>query len=83
VPVLMINGTADPQDPSANMAGAGELWPDSRLLVEPGQSHSIDLRAWTQCDAGLVQAFVEHASARGLNTQCLAQVTLPPFPAHW
>jgi pimeloyl-ACP methyl ester carboxylesterase len=83
VPVLMINGTADPQDPPANMAGAGELWPDSRLLVEPGQSHSIDLRAWTQCDASLVQAFVEHASARGLNTQCLAQVTLPPFPAHW
>jgi hypothetical protein len=65
------------------MAGARELWPDSRLLVEPSQSHSIDLRAWTQCDAGLVQAFVEHASAGGLNTQCLAQVTLPPFPAHW
>ena len=34
-------------------------------------------------DADLVQAFVEHASASGLNTGCLAQVALPPFPAQW
>jgi pimeloyl-ACP methyl ester carboxylesterase len=83
VPVVMINGTADPQDPPANMAGARAIWPDSRVLVEPGQSHSIDLRAWMQCDAGLVQAFVEHASARGLNIHCLAQASLPPLPARW
>ena len=83
VPVLMINGTADPQDPPANMSGAQKIWPNGRLLAEPGQSHSISLRAWLQCDADLVQAFVEHASASGLNTGCLAQVALPPFPAQW
>jgi pimeloyl-ACP methyl ester carboxylesterase len=83
VPVLMINGTADPQDPPANMAGAERIWPDSRLIIEPGQSHSIDPQAWQQCDAGLVQTFIEHASATGLDTRCLTQVTLPPFPAHW
>jgi pimeloyl-ACP methyl ester carboxylesterase len=83
VPVLMINGTADPQDPPANMSGAQQIWPNSRLLAEPGQSHSTDLRAWLQCGADLVQAFVEHASASGLNTSCLAHVALPPFPLQW
>ena len=83
VPVLMINGTADPQDPPANMSGAQQIWPNGRLLAEPGQSHSSSLRAWLQCGADLVQAFVEHASASGLNTSCLAQVALPRFPAQW
>jgi pimeloyl-ACP methyl ester carboxylesterase len=83
VPVLMINGTADPQDPPANMAGAGTIWPDSRLIIEPGQAHSIDPHAWQQCDAGIVQAFVEHANASSLDARCLTQVTLPSFPAHW
>jgi hypothetical protein len=79
----MINGTADPQDPPANMSGAQDIWPNSRLLAEPGQSHEIDFGAWTQCDAGLIQAFVEHANARQLNASCLTQVALPSFPAHW
>ena len=80
MPVLMINGTADPQDPPANMSGAQAIWPDSRLLVEPGQSHEINLEAFTQCDAGLIQTFVEHANAKQLNASCLTQVALPSFP---
>ena len=80
VPVLMINGTADPQDPPANMSGAQAIWPNSRLLAEPGQSHEIDLQAFMQCDAGLIQAFVEHANAKQLNASCLTQVALPAFP---
>jgi pimeloyl-ACP methyl ester carboxylesterase len=83
VPVLMINGTADPQDPPANMSGAQTIWPNSRLLSEPGQSHEIDLGAWMQCDAGLIQAFVQHANAKQLNASCLTQVALPPFPTQW
>jgi TAP-like protein len=80
VPVLMINGTADPQDPPANMSAAQQIWPSSRLLAEPGQAHTTVLRAWLQCGEDLVQAFIEHASASGLNTSCLAKVALPPFP---
>ena len=79
----MINGTADPQDPPANMSAAQQIWPNGRLLAEPGQSHNISLRAWLECNADLLKAFVEHASASGLNTGCLAQVALPPFPAQW
>jgi hypothetical protein len=45
------------------MSGAQNIWANSRLLTEPGQGHGIDGQAWLQCGAGLVQAFVEHASA--------------------
>jgi hypothetical protein len=79
----MINGTADPQDPPANMSGAQNIWPNSRLLIGPGQAHGIDLRAWLQCDADLVQAFVQRANARQLDASCLAQVTRPALPVQW
>ncbi len=83
VPVLMINGSADPQDPPANMAGARKIWPNSRLVIEPGQSHGIDLKAWVQCDASLVQAFIEQANAKRIGVSCLSQVVLPPFLLQW
>jgi pimeloyl-ACP methyl ester carboxylesterase len=78
-PVLVINGTADPRDPPANMAGAQQIWPNSREVTEPWQSHGVDINAWTQCDATLVQIFVETASIKRLDTGCLAQARLPPF----
>lgn len=82
-PVLTINGSADPQDPPANMAGAQQIWPNSRQIVEPGQSHSIDINTWMQCAGTLVQTFVQSASVQGLNTGCFAQVSLPPFATSW
>ena len=82
-PVLMINGTADPQDPPANMAGARQIWPNSREIAEPWQSHSVDINAWMQCGAALVRTFVETASVKGLHTGCLAQVRLPSFATRW
>ena len=82
-PVLMINGTADPQDPPANMAGAQQIWPNSREVAEPWQSHSVDINAWMQCGATLVRAFVETANVKGLDTGCLAQVRLPSFAVSW
>jgi hypothetical protein len=79
----MINGSADPQDPPAIMAGAQQIWPNSRQIVEPGQSHNTDINTWMQCGGRLVNAFVQSASVTGLNTGCLAQVSLPPFPTSW
>ena len=63
------------------MSGAQDIWPNSRLLAEPGQSHQMDYGAWIQCDAGLIQAFVEHANAKQLNASCLTFV-LPVVWAH-
>ncbi len=83
VPVLMINGSADPQDPPANVSGAAGIWPNGRLLIAPSQAHGIDLSTWLRCDTDLVQSFVEHANARQLQVGCLSDVTLPVFPLHW
>lgn len=83
VPVLMINGTADPQDPPSNLPGARSRWPNSRLLIAPGQAHGIDSGPWQHCEAGLVQAFVEHASTKRLDAGCLSGVALPAFSVRW
>jgi pimeloyl-ACP methyl ester carboxylesterase len=83
LPVLMLNGSADPQDPPADMAGARQLWPDSRLITEPGQSHEILSTAWEQCYGGLVQAFIADANAARVNAACVDNVALPPFPTRW
>jgi pimeloyl-ACP methyl ester carboxylesterase len=83
VPVLMINGTADPQDPPSNMPGTGSLWPNSRLLIAPGQAHGIDSGSWQHCEAGIVRAFVEQANAGRVNASCLSEAALPAFPVHW
>jgi pimeloyl-ACP methyl ester carboxylesterase len=82
-PVLMINGTADPQDPPANMAGTRKIWPNSREVAEPWQSHSINPNAWMQCGATLVRTFVETARVKELDTGCLGQVRLPSFAVSW
>ena len=75
-PVLILNGSADPQDPPSSMAGAQRIWPNSRQLIEPGQAHSLS--SW-QCNQSIVDSFVIHASSR-IDTSCLAGVPLPPFP---
>lgn len=38
MPVLFVNGEADPQNRPENVAAAGEHYPASRALVAPGQS---------------------------------------------
>jgi pimeloyl-ACP methyl ester carboxylesterase len=76
VPVLMLNGDADPQDPPANMAGASELWPNSVQIVEPGQGHQIS--SWA-CSESIVAAFVEAGTAADLDTACIEFVAPPPF----
>ena len=77
VPVLILNGSADPQDPPANMAGAKVLWANSLQLIEPGQAHGGS--QW-QCSESIIDAFIAQASITGLDTRCLAGVQLPPFP---
>jgi pimeloyl-ACP methyl ester carboxylesterase len=76
-PVLIINGTADPQDPPSNMAGAARLWPRSRQLSEPHQSHNIG--QWL-CQESIIDAFIEHGTADDIDTDCLPRVTLPAIP---
>jgi hypothetical protein len=41
VPVVFVNGTADPTDPPANVAAAPRTMPNALLVTVPGGSHEI------------------------------------------
>jgi pimeloyl-ACP methyl ester carboxylesterase len=76
VPILFINGEADPQDPPESVAVAKERYADSLILVAPGQSHGF---TGIPCHASIVADFIAQGSTAGLQTGCLGQVELPAF----
>lgn len=77
VPVLAINGEADPNDPPELSAGLARHYPDSRLLVAANQSHwSGPARG---CFAAAVAQFIDTASVDAVSPGCLASFPSPPF----
>ena len=59
VPVLFVNGTADPADPPANVADATATMPNATLLTVPGGGHGVI----DGCLIPLVEQFVETTAA--------------------
>jgi pimeloyl-ACP methyl ester carboxylesterase len=55
VPVLFVNGTADPADPPANVAAAPRTMPNALLVTVPGGSHEV---APTGCIPAQSTAFI-------------------------
>jgi pimeloyl-ACP methyl ester carboxylesterase len=76
VPVLFLTGEADPQDPEANVAAAKYRYPNSRVLVAPGQAHSY---TGISCRASIIEDFIARGTTEGLDSECLANEPLPPF----
>ena len=74
IPILFFNGDADPQDPPENVAPAKERYPNSLVLVAPGQSHGF---TGIPCHASIMADFFATGSTTGLQTSCLWQVGLP------
>jgi pimeloyl-ACP methyl ester carboxylesterase len=76
VPVLLLVGGDDPQDPIANVRNARRELPSSRTVVVPHAGHgSLQLG----CLPTLAQRFVEHGTAAGLDARCAARYTPPAF----
>lgn len=77
VPVLLINGAADPKDPPANVAGARRAYPNGLALTVPNQAHdySVDVG----CRAVLFAAFIDRADSTGLPSECLQYQPAPSF----
>ncbi len=76
LPVLLVVGGSDPQDPLANVRNASHELPASRTIVVPAGGHgSIQVG----CMPRLALEFVEHASASGLDASCAARFILPRF----
>jgi pimeloyl-ACP methyl ester carboxylesterase len=76
VPVLLLAGDADPQDPPANLAGWRRAFPHGRLLVVHGLAHGVIAYG---CLRLVVARFVAAGSARGLDAACASRVPLPRF----
>jgi pimeloyl-ACP methyl ester carboxylesterase len=76
VPVLMLAGGADPQDPPANLRGWRMRFPDGRLIAVPALAHGTVAYG---CLRLVVARFVATGSARGLSTGCVRRSPLPRF----
>jgi pimeloyl-ACP methyl ester carboxylesterase len=77
VPVLLILGEADPQDPPSNVADAPTELPNSLTVVVPGQGHTV---GHLGCMPSVVVAFINAGTVHDLDVSCAATgVPLPPF----
>jgi pimeloyl-ACP methyl ester carboxylesterase len=76
VPVLLVVGGDDPQDPLANVRDASRELPASRTIVVPHAGH---VALQLGCTARVAQQFVARGTADGLDTRCVARYAPPPF----
>jgi pimeloyl-ACP methyl ester carboxylesterase len=76
VPVLLLAGDADPQDPPANLAGWRREFPKGRLLVVHGLAHGVIAYG---CLRLVVARFVAAGNVSGLDARCAGRVPLPSF----
>jgi pimeloyl-ACP methyl ester carboxylesterase len=76
VPVLLLAGDDDPQDPPANLAGWRKTFPSGRLIGVPGLAHGAIAYG---CLRLVTARFVAAGTARGLDASCARRVPLPRF----
>jgi pimeloyl-ACP methyl ester carboxylesterase len=77
VPVLLVVGEADPQDPPSNIADASAELPNSLTVIVPGMGHTV---GHLGCMPSIITAFLEAGVVDGLDASCVAGgVPLPTF----
>jgi pimeloyl-ACP methyl ester carboxylesterase len=76
VPVLLLNGEADPQDPPSHVSDAPEELPNSLSVVVPGAAHTV---VGLGCLARVVTDFIQLGTAEGLDASCAQAFRPPPF----
>jgi pimeloyl-ACP methyl ester carboxylesterase len=76
VPVLLLNGAEDPQDPPANVADAGTELPSSLAITVPALGHTV---GHLGCLPSIVSAFFEAGTVAGLDRSCILGMTPAPF----
>ena len=89
-PVLFLNGTADPTDPPANVAGATATMPNALLVAVPGSAHWVLNASWNwgsttpACLLNGVATFVDSGrrASRSTWAACTASLAryVPSFP---
>lgn len=78
VPVLALEGGADPQDPAANLSDLKQHFPDSRSVIFRHIGHEFGFGA---CVDQVTADFVDRRTTKGLDTSiCASAILVPPFP---
>jgi pimeloyl-ACP methyl ester carboxylesterase len=76
IPVLLMVGEADPQDPIENAAGYQELWPNSLAVIQPGISHEYTPH---ECWTTIMTDFIANGSVEDLPLECVNEFEPPQF----
>ena len=76
VPVLVLAGGADPQDPISNLPDLRQALPNSRVILVPGLGHTVGQYG---CLGDVVALFVAHSGVGDRDTRCVRSIVPPPF----
>jgi pimeloyl-ACP methyl ester carboxylesterase len=76
IPVLLLVGEADPQNPPSAVSGATTVMPSSVLAIARGFGHGIVQHA---CAIGLVRTLVDDGSIDDSALGCVDEMRPPPF----
>lgn len=76
IPALLLSGEADPITPPQYAQQVAAELGNSLHLTLPGFGHDVLLAG---CMPAVVTDFVEAGTAQGLDTDCVAEITPPPF----
>lgn len=76
VPVLLLNGSDDPQDPPANVEEAGQQMPNSLLVAPSGLGHTV---GHIGCLPRLVVRFFDMGRTDGAAAQACVAAMPPPL----
>ncbi len=76
VPVLILSGAADPITPPRHAEAIAEDLTNELHLVFPGMGHG---NLTTRCSINIFKDFIETASTRGLDIDCVENIQPPPF----
>ena len=75
VPVLAVEGGADPQDPPTNLSTLKRHFPDSRIVILPYIGHEFNSGG---CVDAMMSHVIDRATTKGLNTTLCNSAILVP-----
>jgi pimeloyl-ACP methyl ester carboxylesterase len=76
VPALVLSGDLDPVTPPGWGDAVTQHLKNARHITVPATGHGV---IGTPCGQELIEDFVEHGSADGLDVSCVTRVRRPPF----
>lgn len=75
VSTLLVTGELDPVTPPRFAQSVAARMPSAALLMVPGMAHA----GADRCIEGVISMFIVAGSMQGVDTACVARISVPPF----